>query len=368
MIRILHLRSSSGAGGGPEKTIFKTGALIDRRRFSYHVIYLHRKEVPGSPLSKSGDFPYLEIPERSLVSIAQLVRISRYIREHDIGILHSHDPKTDFYAFILKRLHPGIHSISTVHGWIVNRLRSRLYFTLDLLLLRSFSRVVAVSRETMQTARERGIRNCVLIRNAIDTDEWRRHPSPAAEAPHASAGVFTVGFCGRLSTEKGPFNYLAIAERLLQGGQPFRFIVAGQGPLMAPLKERAALSAQPSSFIFTGHLRGEEMLDFYRKIDILLSPSRTEGLPNSILEAMAMEVPVVATRVGGVEDLIPDPSKGLLAERGDLDTLCRHVSRLRDDPSLRRKIAEEARRHVERAFSFAARVRKIEELYEDVAG
>lgn len=363
-ISVLHLRSSSGSGGGPEKTIYQTGLLIDKERFEYRVIYLKKSRAEIHPAAKDGPFPYAELPGRLPVDPLQLFRLARLVRAWRIEILHTHEQKTDVYGRLLGLFFPRLVLVSTLHGWITRRWRSVFYYHASLRALRRFHAVIAVSSDILNMARSHGIARCVLIHNAIDTADWDRPTTADGSGRRDGRRTpFMVGFSGRFSLEKGPLEFLDVAEKLCAQSDAYAFAVAGQGPLAETMKQTVREKGLEGKVSFLGQLDTAGMMRFYQGLDVLLSPSRSEGLPNSLLEAMAMRVPVVATDVGGVRELINDETVGLLARRGDIDQLCRDIQTLEQDRGRGATIAARGRKRVEEHFSFGARVRKIEELY-----
>src|SRR5262249_15182476 len=113
-----------------------------------------------------------------------------------------------------------------------------------------------------------------------------------------------------------------------------------------------------------GHLA--DTRDLYQSLDVYVLSSLREGLPNVLLEAMAMEVPVVATRISGVPRLVRDGENGLLVEPGDIAGLAAAVRRLAGDPDLRVRLRQAARTTIEQRYSFAMRMEKIRRVYDKV--
>jgi len=126
------------------------------------------------------------------------------------------------------------------------------------------------------------------------------------------------------------------------------------------------LPTSPKTQHFTGHRN--DLIDIYASLDVFLMTSVTEGMPNTLLEAMAMGLASVATKVGGIPELLPDGEGGFLAPAGDAQALAAHVIMLLQDGALRERLQQAARARIEGFFSFARRVRKMEEYYVCFAG
>lgn len=363
-IPVLHLRTATAAGGGPEKTILVTATLIDRRRFDYCAVYLRRRRSRPAAVLEQARALALDFRDFPGPGLLQLARTCRLISERRVRILHCHDPRSDVYGVLLQRLHPSLKLVSTLHGWVGRTRGKALHNRLDLLALRRFDCVIAVSGAVQEIARRSGVRRTVLIHNAIDTEAWRPLPEPAVGVAPGPPAPFRVGFVGRISHEKGPLDFVRVAAALLGQDRGWEFVVAGDGPDARRMRSLADELGLAGHVRFLGSLRGPDLPAFYRGLNVLLSPSHTEGLPNTILEACALGVPVVATRVGGVGEILSHGENGLLAERGEIGGLAAALRLLRGDAALARRLALAGRRVVEERFSMAGRVRAIEDLYQ----
>ncbi len=186
-------------------------------------------------------------------------------------------------------------------------------------VLRRAEVVICVSEALGAMARAHGARDVRVIPNGVALPE-----RVAEEAPQAH-----VLFAGRLSPEKGIADLVAAAHDL-------PLVVAGDGPLR---------DLVPDALGFVGH---DELERLYDEAAVVVLPSYREGLPLAVLEAMAHGRPVVATRVGGIPDLVEDGATGFLVEPGDVDGLRAALLRLLADPELRRRLGNEARRRVRR--------------------
>lgn len=186
-------------------------------------------------------------------------------------------------------------------------------------VLRRAEVVICVSEALGAMAREHGARDVRVIPNGVHL------PGRVAE----EAAQAHVLFAGRLSPEKG------IAD-LVEATRDLPLVVAGDGPLRALV---------PDALGFVAH---DELGRLYDEAAVVVLPSLREGLPLAVVEAMAHGRPVVATRVGGIPDLVEDGVTGFLVEPGDRDGLRAALERLLADPQLRRRMGTEARRRVRR--------------------
>jgi glycosyltransferase involved in cell wall biosynthesis len=372
-IRVLELRSVLGTGGGPEKTILAGAALSDPREFDITVCYLRAASDDGCDMRRRAaelNLQYIELLERSSVDPAIWPQLQGVVRRHAIQIVHAHDYKTDLLAVLLARSE-GTIALATAHGWTGHSPRERyLYYPADKRLLRRCDRVVAVSEEIRSELIRHGSRpdRVVTVLNGIDERRFRRHPA-ARGAARATLGLkesdLAVGGVGRLERQKR-FDLLIQAFAEARQTIPnLRLFIAGEGSLgddLAALVRELNLGA---SCRLLGHT--PDVIGLHHALDLLVQSSDYEGTPNVVLEAMALETPVVATAAGGTAELMTDAVHGRVVPVGDVpaltDAIVSALTR-REETEAR---ATAARLRVVGELSFGARNAKIEELYRELA-
>jgi glycosyltransferase involved in cell wall biosynthesis len=207
-----------------------------------------------------------------------------------------------------------------------------------------------------------------LIENGVDVAEFSRGRTTAEAKRHLGLPVERplIGAIGRLSEEKGFDILLRAAAQLVRTGQDIGLVIAGEG------RERAALGSLAQELGLADRVRlGGYCPDprpLYEAFDVFALSSLREGLPNVLLEAMALEVPVVATRVAGVPRLVRHEANGLLVEPGSADDLAGALARLLRDPELRGRLGRTGRTTVQADYSFAARMHKLAGMYDALLG
>jgi glycosyltransferase involved in cell wall biosynthesis len=152
----------------------------------------------------------------------------------------------------------------------------------------------------------------------------------------------------------------ALAAGGRRGGR-FSAVIAGDGPERAALEAQARQAGIGGLVHFPGYVSRPE--DVLEEADLMVLPSHTEGLPNAALEALAMEVPVLATRVGGTPEVVIDGKTGRLVPPRSPDVLAAAIEAFLVDPTPWRQMADCGRRLVEEEFSFRVRTRRVEALY-----
>jgi glycosyltransferase involved in cell wall biosynthesis len=365
-VAILHLRHSKGGGGGADAVLLQDLSVLDKARFQTGVVYLRKhREQPSRMIQRLRDVgvPCYDHPGNAVVDVRQLLRIARLVARTGTRILHCHDPKSDIYGYLLRLFRPGLRLVCTLHGWTVKVRREALYNWATVLVLRRFDAILAVSESLRRRAETESLPGVHVIPNAIDVESWQRPDGAWRATPPGKKGI-AIGFVGRLSPEKGPLNFVRTVRRVSERAADCEFFVAGEGPERPAMEALAASLHVADRIRFLGHLNEEELRALYRRLDMVLLTSHTEGLPMVILEALAMSLPVVATRVGGVGEIVRDGVNGLLAEQGDIEGLATAVLRLVDSAALRVSLGVEGRKGVVTRFSLPARIAALESLYQ----
>lgn len=371
-VTVCHLRACSGSLGGAESVILATAPRFDPARYACLLAALCKPDQEIAPVAEAAakaDLPFVELSGRRIFDPGQLKNLLRLLTSRKVGILHSHDPKSDLLAWLCGLRLPRLCRLITLHGWVVRpgSRKSALYLRLDKAMLGRCQAVIAVSAPLAEEAKRRGAKRVLFLPNAIDPAVWRPQAAdPGAWADLRQGSPFVVGYVGRLSVEKAPRDFLAVAKKLAAALPGVRFVMAGAGPEEAAVRRDLEALGLTGRVTLLGQLDAAAIRDLYPRLDCLLSPSHTEGLPVSLLEAMAMGVPVVATDVGGVGQLIADGETGLLRPRGDINGLAEAVLALAREPDLAAGLAGRARKRVVECFSLDANVAAITALYDTV--
>jgi glycosyltransferase involved in cell wall biosynthesis len=208
----------------------------------------------------------------------------------------------------------------------------------------------------------RGARRVAVVQPGIDLDRFDPAAVDAASVRQLRGPARRViGTVARLAGQKGIETLLEAAPRLLKAASNTRILIAGDGPDRAVLELRASRLGIAGAVEFLGHRHDIETV--HAALDAMVLPSRHEGFGVVFLEAMAMGVPVVGTRVVGTIDAIEDGVTGLLVPPAQAGALAAAVLRLFDDPPLRRRLVEEASRRVRAEHARELMARRIEAVY-----
>ncbi len=286
------------------------------------------------------------------------------IHAHGISLLQSHGYKSHVLCWLLRR-RTGLPWIAYVHGWTRENLRVRVYTALEHLLLLRADVVVAVSGSIRQRLLPPVRRRCRVIPNAVALDELGDPDSRDIRQELDIPGdALVAGVVGRLSPEKGQEVFLrALALARAQEPRLFGLLVGG-GQEEAALRRTARALGLDGACRFTGHVRG--LAPYYRCMDMQVMPSFTEGMPNAALEGMSMGLPLIASNVGGIPEVVDDRKTGLLVRAGDAESLAGALTRLSARAEERDALGRAGRARVREDFDPHVRARRMLEVYAQV--
>jgi L-malate glycosyltransferase len=358
--RILELLAT-GSTGGAQQSYTSLLLGLARDRYDVRAVSLSRGTAVERLRRLGIDVDVIDAEDD-----AEAVReLAAYLRRHEIDVVHSHMFRAEVVGTRAALAAGTPVVVATVHS-------SRVRSARDTATLRELTphvdRLIVPSRAIATKVRaERGPdARCVVVPNGVDLRRF------AAVEPcctlHAEFRIPTdallVGVVARLEPEKGHRHLLDAMPEIIRRAPRAWLLVVGDGSLADPLRRHAAsLPADVGRRItFTGPR--DDVAAVTAALDIAVLPSLREAQGISILEAMAVARPVVATRVGGIPEVITDGVEGLLVSPADPAALAVAVGRLARNPPLRRRIGRAGQRTVEERFSIDAMVRRIEAIYD----
>lgn len=210
-----------------------------------------------------------------------------------------------------------------------------------------------------------------LMRN-VRYEEWKKiEVSPLGVDPEVFAPrrhrqqpePFEVICVGRLAPVKAHHVLIAAIDRLVREGRAVRLRIVGDGAIRTELERDAAARSLESQVVFEGALNQDRVRQLYSQADAFALASFAEGVPVVLMEAMAMEIPCVATCINGVPELIRDGIDGLLVAPSDEEALARALAALMDDEHLRRRLGEAGRRRVVERYNLATNSARLAEIF-----
>lgn len=355
-IRVLHVIDSFDLGGA-QTALLTLLRATDRRRYQPEVACMHGRGVFWNEFAALG-IPVHSLSPQKLLPL-YVIRLTRLIRRHQFKIVHCHLFGANWIAKPLAAL-LGV-PIRINHDQCNDALRHKsvLAFRMDKLANRWSSHVCAVSASTrdflLQHERLPAER-VSLVYNGVDL---RRFVPRAGRAP---SGRFVVLGVGRLHPQKNFRLFLDVAAELLRRGHSTAFRIAGTGPEMDQLRRRAGELDIAENVEFIGH--ENDMARLYAEADALMITSAYEGTPLTALEAMAMRLPIIASRIDGLAEVLVDEVEALLVPPHDPHGFVTRVERLMTNPHLRSALADAAERKVREHYSAEIMVAQVEAIYD----
>lgn len=358
-LRICHVVLSLRPGG-LENGVVNVVNGLDPREFISSVCCLRelgsfadRITAPGAAVRSMGS--------AGGTDLRLLFRLARRLRTMKIDIVHTRNLEAFLYGAIAAKIAGTPRLIHSEHGRTFPERPHRAW--LQRRLLKGTDYAFAVS-ERLKTdlVREIGLQPDLLdvIWNGVDF----RCFAPGARPADRPLDEIVIGSVGRLVAVK---NYALLLQAVsqLREGPPIRVVLVGDGPESGSLRRLAATLGLEDRVLFVGH--SDDVPALLRAMDIFVLPSVSEGMSNTLLEAMASGVVVVASDVGGNGELIEDGTTGLLFHSGDVKALTYHLRRLVYDTALRTRLAAAALSRARQEFSMDAMIARYEEMYRRVA-
>lgn len=363
--KVLHFISSGGLYGAENVLLSLAGELKRTPDI-----------VPVVGALKDSRDPHLEVIERAKemgietvifesegrFDIGAVCALKKYIRENKILLLHTHNYKSDIIGLLAAKL-AGIPAVATAHGFTDMTHSVTAYEKLDRFLLRFFNKVVVVTDKILNGL---DVQKRRVIANGLDIAKFSGREKARTEFRRQFGirdDAFVIGTVGRLSREKNQIMLLGAALKMKQHGN-VKYVIVGEGPEGKELRRFVRENGLDEKIIFTGLLKDTHKV--YPALDIFTLTSTTEGVPLTILEAMAAGCPVVATRVGGIPEILEDGKLGSLADPEDIAGLAAKFELLMSDSYKRLQLAEQAGRFVRQNFSLERMSKAYLDVYHEV--
>lgn len=346
--------------GGSERQFAALAAAIHSERFRVQLGCLRRY---GPLVDKVGEID--EFPLHGSFFTWQAWRsrlaLARLLRGKGIAVAHAFDFYTNLMLIPTARLAGTPVVIGSQRQ--LGDLLTPMQFRAQAAAFRFCDRVVCNSQAAADRLAERSlpVRKLVVIPNGLAPEAF----APTAPIFPRSAGTVRVGMIARMNVRyKNQAAFLRAAARVSQSGAKAEFVLVGDGPCRQEFERMAQDLGLDSRVVFWGER--QDIPAVLASLDLTVVPSVSESLPNVILESMAAGVPVVATRVGGIPEIVEDGRNGLLTPPGDDQRMAEAIERLVREPSLRKEFGQRAKEYAMAHFHWDRISEQYEELYESL--
>ena len=360
-VRILHFVSTF-AGKTDTRWLVQLLGALDDDRFESHIAAMYGPEAVRTAFEQAGAQTYTINAPRAVSPLA-LWRCWRLIRRVRPDIVHTHLLRSDLYGAAAARL-AGVPAVLTSKYALGQYSRATRRLSTHALAVSEAVRSDLVERLGWDAQRVSTIHTGYDFEAAPTIDpEARARLRALWSVPLAAPVVVALA---RLSYEKG-LDVLIRAARLVRRQIPeARFVIAGEGPLRAELERLISELDLTGTVLLAGWQ--PDVRAVLSAADLFAMPSHMEGMPNAVLEAHAAELPVVASAVGGLVEVVEHEVTGLLVPPADPEALAAALLRLISDQRLARRMAADGRQRAAERFGLAPVTRRYEELYDRLVG
>lgn len=318
------------------------------------------------------DIPICTFVFSGKVSPKAINAICVYIEDNNIDIIHSHGYKADIFSLLISKCcNRDVKLVASCHTWKLRTVREKYYKSIDLFVLRYFDCIVAISSE-IQTILSNSRIDQGKIKVVLNGVNILPQTTDVASCIYNEVGIkpseLVIGSVSSLTVEKAQHDLLKAFSQIVYSRRygDVRCILVGDGDQRSYLERLAEELGVRDRVVFTGYRN--DARHFYSIFDVFALVSYAEGLPMAMLEAMAVGVPVIASRVGAIPDVINDRGNGILVKPGDIGAIVEALGNLAEHPEIRRQLGAKGKEKVEVDLSSERMCREYDQLYNFVLG
>lgn len=365
-VKILHLRSSAGFYGAERVIITLMNRSgddgVDASLACIENYITHDQSLFEH--AKDANLKVIEIPCKSRIDFQTISYLVKWCKKNKIDVIHSHDYKSHFYGILASKL-SGCRQVATLHGKTLGSMKNRIYELVENSLLRMVNHITVVSTPLFEMLTKTGLgKKLTQIANGVDDNNFRSDiKGLGKESWGFDSANFVFGTIARMSEEKGHRVLIEAFSKLADQYENARLLLVGDGPLYDELTSLVKELNLENKIKFTGSRTEVEQI--LNDMDCYVSPSHTEGMPMSILEAMATSLPIVATDVGSVGFLLRD-GFGKMVPAGNIDTLAKQMESILDQKDHAIEMGINCRERVEKELSARIQSREFADVYHSV--
>jgi glycosyltransferase involved in cell wall biosynthesis len=365
-IRVLHIGLDKQWRGG-ENQIRLLIQNSDAESVNHHVAYPESSQAFERFLEFA---PMCPLPSRNGSDPRSIFRIAQYCDKNEIQILHAHSSAAMNLALLVKQWSPKLKLV--VHRRVDFYIKKN-FFTRRKYMSKKVDHFIAISNCIYERLIKYGIseKKITLAASAIDYVKYDKVDSIAERTKLIKQARLTpdtllIGMAAAMTGEKGHETLLAACHLLKDEEIPFHCFIAGSGEKEEEIKALSKSLGLNKKISFLGFL--PEVSGMLSALDILVVPSHSEGLGTIVLEGIAGGCCVVASRVGGIPEMIIHGETGLLFKKGSAEELYQNIKKLTEEPGLRDRLLKQSSAHVKANFSLDGMVEKTLGVYQKVMG
>jgi glycosyltransferase involved in cell wall biosynthesis len=353
-MKILHIIDSEGLYGAE---VMILNLALEQKKIGLQPIILNMRESNSFENSLEGEasrnaIDFHIIPTRTGPDFTGAFKITHFANTVGVDLIHSHGYKPNILMGFIPRRARRLPIVTTIHGWTYTggNTRMRLYEWFDAYSLKFIDAVVIVNKAMLSNSRLNKLdrKKVFVVNNGIPSSDWAK-PSHLSNSGTSSPQkldhniidfckrVYTIGSIGRLSPEKGYSCLIEALNFLVKEGFDIHLIIIGEGYERNSLKALVAQFELSDRVMLAGYLNDAK--NYLPYFNLFALSSLTEGLPITLLEAMQEKVPIIATKVGGIPEVLQDGKGGLLVNTGSSKNLAEAISSIYHNPNLAADLA-----------------------------
>jgi len=358
--------------GGAQKQLLTLISHLDKEKFRPFLFTAQEGLlmpeaclIPGLAIKKSR---WLGRPVNITRDMLALIEIFCFIKKNNIDIVHTHSSKAGILGRCAGRLAKAKLVFHTVHGWSFhdyqNKLERTIFTCLEKLCAKFTDKIIVVSDHDKQKGLNNRIGHAsqyVTIRYGVDYAEFNSKSETIRQELGIGARDLVVGMVACFKPQKSPQDLIRLACLARERFPGLKFILVGDGILRGEIEKLINRFDLRDNLVLSGWRR--DIPKILSAIDVFVLTSLWEGLPISVLEAMAAAKPSVVTRTGGVEEVIVDGKTGFLVCPKDMEGMCDKLASLLNDASFRVQMGKDAAKSLNYNFSLARMLEDSQNLY-----
>jgi glycosyltransferase involved in cell wall biosynthesis len=379
-IKVLHIITRLDKGGSAENT-FLTVKGLDKKRYDVTLMsgpVQDPSQERRSQVEECG-IQYIHNPVlvrniNVVFDVIALFKICRFLAKEKFDVVHTHTSKAGLLGRFAAKFAGSPLVVHTPHGHVFfgyfNPLKTKIFILFEKLANRMTDKIVALTHR--EKADYISYRTCpeekiTVIHSGVELNKFQEYTLAEKTKLKKEVGLpedsFVVGTAGRLVPVKGPEFLIKASQIIIPAHPNTYFLFAGDGPLKEDLQQKANEAGEEKNIVFLGWRDDiEHILSIF---DVFCLPSLNEGMGRVLVEAMALGIPIVASDVGGIPDLVTHGKNGFLVPPKNPEELAKHIQILIEDEEKRKKMGETGKKMAQR-FSHKTMVEKIAELYEEL--
>ncbi len=351
---------------GAERWILALANNLSAERVTVELAITRESGQQNMAVFNNSGHPCHEIPLRNPFDLSAIRQLARLLRERGIDILHTHGYKSDIIGLLAAKW-AGVKVVATPHGFgEAKHAKLKLYKWLGGYALRFANVVAPLSAQLQQEVEALGVRADTIhyIQNGVDLTEIDRRLAECGNNVPATASSSRIGYIGQIIPRKKLQLLLSVFDQLWTTDPSLELVIVGDGPDRPAMEAIASALPSAAKIQFTGFR--SDRLAILSELDVFVMTSSSEGIPRCMMEAMAMETPVAAFAIPGIDQLLIHEQTGMLAPYAQTELLAAHIQRLLDDKAFARSLASRGRQFIVRHFSAKRMADQYSSVYEEL--